>query len=79
MRAEVRVNLGRCLAHPVWMIAVPHRAGQARIECADVDQGQQAGQDPLDLGPAGSGHRRVDELAVDEPELDAGIAPAATE
>src|SRR5580698_651957 len=42
----------------------------------DRDDGQ-AGEGPLDPGTVGGGHRRVDELAVDEPEFDAGVAPPA--
>ena len=42
------------------------------------DDGQaRRGQGPLDLRAAGGGHRRVDELAVDEPEFDTRITPAA--
>ncbi len=44
------------------------------------DDGQAGcGHGPLDLGSVSGGHRRVDELTIDKPELDAGITPAAAE
>jgi hypothetical protein len=47
---------------------------------ADRDDRQPGGRHgPLDPSASGDGHARVDELAVDEPQFDAGVAPAATE
>ena len=53
--------------------------GQADGTVYRDDRQPGRGCSPPDLGAGGGGHPRVDELAVDEPQLDAGVAPAAAE
>jgi hypothetical protein len=57
---------------------------RARAVAGEPDGGvhrhdRQASQGPLDPGAIRSRHGRIDELAVDQPELEAGITPAAAE
>ena len=58
----------------------PGSSSVRRIELSTATTGRPGrGQGPPDPGAVRGGHRRVDELPVDEPEFDARVTPAPAE